>query len=79
MKTSYLGRELKKLTKDNLIDLIYCYDEHVREVCDRQDGSVPVCFSEFFFNDYQEKMEDNSEMSDEMCHGWVSWEENGDR
>ena len=44
----------QKLDRLFLLSLVCCYDEYVQEVCDREDGSIPVCLSEYYNNEYQE-------------------------
>ena len=41
---------LDDLTKNELIEFIEYYDSYVIECCD--EGIVPVCVEEFFYNDY---------------------------
>lgn len=41
---------LEDLTKEELIEFIEYYDAYVIECCD--EGIVPVCVEEFFYNDY---------------------------
>ena len=48
----YITEEINQLPRNELLDLIWLYDKYVIEVCDRQDGSVPVCLKEFYENDY---------------------------
>ena len=52
----YTFEEISQLTQPELFDLICRYDKYVINVCDRQDGSIPVCVSEFFDNEYQEEV-----------------------
>ena len=51
--------DLKKLKKDELIDLIMKYDLYIIQYMDYhgvcQDGCCPVCIWEYLENDYQEK------------------------
>lgn len=44
-------KELSKLSKDELLDLIVSYDNYVKEM-DMEAGQYPVCLSEYYENDY---------------------------
>ena len=46
---------ISNLSKKELYDLLFAYDKYVIEIVDREDGSIPVCVSEFFDNEYQEE------------------------
>jgi len=45
---------LSKLNKKELINLIVSYDNYIREhdELDFSSGWIPVCLSEFYYNDY---------------------------
>lgn len=47
-----LWKEIEELPHEELFDLLREYDKYVIEITDRQDGSVPVCVTEFYQNDY---------------------------
>jgi len=47
---------ISNLSKKELYDLLFAYDKYVIEIVDREDGSIPVCVSEFFDNEYQEEV-----------------------
>lgn len=46
-----------KLSKEELIKLLYAYDEYIKDIVDdlplEKVDRVPVCISEFYQNDYQ--------------------------
>jgi len=44
--------EIKQLSHAELFDLIVEYDKYVIEITNREDGSIPICLSEFFNNEY---------------------------
>lgn len=44
---------LDELSPDALKALARAYSDYVIEVCDREDGSVPVCLREFYENDWE--------------------------
>ena len=54
-----MNKELNKLTKKELIDLIDCYDSYIIDFCDRNTGHklcedvCPCCLMEFYDNEYQ--------------------------
>lgn len=48
---------LKRLTKEELLDLLKYYDEYIQDANDGNlymDGWYPVCVEEFYLNDYPE-------------------------
>lgn len=49
-----LWRAIENLSKEEMFDLLKQYNYYVIEVCDREDGSVPVCLLEYFENEYCE-------------------------
>ena len=49
----YISEEINQLSHSELVNLLWTYDAYVIEVCDRNDGSVPVCLAEFYQNDYE--------------------------
>lgn len=51
----YVFEEINQLSHSELFELLCSYDSYVKEVCDRQDGSIPACLAEYYQNDYQEK------------------------
>lgn len=53
----YIWEEISQLDHADLFNLLSEYDRYVIEVCDREDGSVPVCVAEFYMNEYQEILE----------------------
>ena len=48
--------DINQLNHEELLDLLIEYNRYVIEVCDRQDGSVPVCVPEFYDCEYQESL-----------------------
>jgi len=49
----YATTEINQLDRGTLIDLLWSYNAYVIEVSGRSDGSVPVCLSEYYENDFQ--------------------------
>ena len=50
-------RDLSKLTKEELLDVLITYDKYIQEANDDnryRDGWLPVCINEFFDCDYLE-------------------------
>ena len=53
MDTQAIWDEIRyKLKKTEIYKLLRDYNSYVIEVCDRQDGSVPVCLPEFYTDDW---------------------------
>lgn len=56
-------KELNKLTKKELIDLIDSYDTYIINFCDNNEGArlnydcTPCCLMEFYDNEYQDILE----------------------
>ena len=46
-------KNIKNLTKEELLEIISEYSNYVTEYCESNDIQ-PVCFNEFYQNDYQE-------------------------
>lgn len=53
MTIKRIWKEIKTLPAGALFDLLQVYDSYVKEICDKEDGSIPVCVAEFFTNDYK--------------------------
>lgn len=49
----YIWEKISQLDHADLFNLLSEYDRYVIEICNRQDGSVPVCVAEFYENEYQ--------------------------
>ena len=49
------------LTKEQLLDLMKCYDRYIIEWFDDHDEGCPVCLSEFYNNEYQIILEDRED------------------
>ena len=50
----FIGETLKKLKKDDLVELICMYNDYVQNFYDKHDeGSYPCCIAEFYDNEYQ--------------------------
>jgi len=54
----YVYEEIEQLEHYELFNLICWYNNYVIEVCNREDGSCPVCVAEFYQNEYQELTEE---------------------
>lgn len=54
MRIKEVIQEMKSLSKKDMFLLLSQYDSYVREICDREDGSIPVCVAEFFQCEFQE-------------------------
>ena len=54
MSIEKLWLAIGSLSQEELFNLLYHYNAYVIEVCDREDGSVPVCLPEYFSNEFQE-------------------------
>lgn len=61
---------IDNLNREELLDLLYCYDEYVQGVVDRGDG-VPVCVDEYYDNEYQDLLADREQ--DEENYEMSSW------
>jgi len=48
----YATTEINQLDRKTLLCLVWQYNSYVIEVCDRNDGSSPVCLSEYFNNEF---------------------------
>jgi len=54
MGTDEIWNDIQTLPKQEIYKLLYCYNNYVIEVCDREDGSIPVCLEEYYMNEWQE-------------------------
>lgn len=50
------ANDFNNLDRDELLDIIWCYDDYVQQVINENEGE-PVCLLEFVNNDYQELKE----------------------
>lgn len=62
---------IDSLDREELLDLIRCYDEYVQETVDNGYG-VPVCLDEYYDNEYQDLLADREREEDdyEMSSWW---------
>jgi len=57
----YISEEINQLERDELLELLWKYDEYVQTISERNDGSQPVCLMEYYQNDFQEYLESSEE------------------
>lgn len=57
--------EINELNKDELFDLLCCYDGYVWQVIHENEGE-PVGVAEFFENDYQDILEEREKAREEL-------------
>lgn len=57
MSIQLIWDKIGNLDQHEMFNLLYHYNRYVIEVCDREDGSVPVCLPEYYTDDYQLEME----------------------
>ena len=50
------ANDFNELSKEELLDIIWAYDDYVQQVITENEGE-PVCLLEFVNNDYQEMQE----------------------
>jgi hypothetical protein len=63
----YTFEVIEQLDHAELFNLLCEYNRYVIKICDRNDGSVPVCVFEFYENEYQ--MIQEGEISSYMKDG----------
>lgn len=52
LEASGVPEMLYRLDKMELIDLLMCYDDYIKDF-DYENSGVPVCLNEFYDNEYQ--------------------------